>query len=156
MGLEACFLYSVSWCSGCQVVPAIGSGWWFTRRAAVPLHSQFRAQATSQTCPGCPQQPFIFAFWTQHDVLHSIRQGCLTETMLSGQICVMSDIAGGRGDLLKPWETSQCAAAMLCSCEHAPAAKRALWPQTRPGTTLGISTAQAVFICSLVGLSIHL
>lgn len=54
--------------------------------------------------------------------------------MLSGKICVTSDTGGGIEDLLKPWKTSQRAAAVLYSCEHAlKELKRALWPQTRPG-----------------------
>lgn len=61
--------------------------------------------ASSHSASHIPDLPmlspaaFYFAFWTQHDVLHSIRQGCLRETMFSGQICVMSDTAVGREDL---------------------------------------------------------
>lgn len=92
-----------------------------------------------------------------HSMMSSIAQGkAASEKPCSQGRFVMSDRAGGREDLLKPWETSQCAAAMLCSCEHAPTAKRALWPRTRPGTALGIPTAQDVFMSSHVGLSIHL
>ena len=104
-----------------------------------------------------PSAAFCFPFRTCHEVLHSIWQGCLRETILSGQICARDD-KGSRGgeDLPRPWKPSQSAAAVLCSCEPRPAVKGALWPWTRPVTALGISTAWGGFICSHIGLSAHL
>ena len=102
-----------------------------------------------------PPATFCFPFWTGHEVFHSIRQGCLRETILSGQTCARSDKVGGR-DLPKPWKPSQSGAAVLCRCECRQAVEGAPWPQTRPGTALGISTTRGIFICGHVGLSAHL
>lgn len=144
-------MYLWVWKPVCIVFLGISDAKWYQPWAvgdglhAVQLCPFTASSHSASHIPDPPMQSpaaFYSALWTQDNVLHSIRQGCLKETMLSGQICVMSDTVAGREDLLKPWKTSQCAAARLCSCEHAPAVKRALWPQTRPGTTLGISTAQ--------------
>lgn len=138
---EACSLYSVSWCFRRQVVPAMGSGWWFTLRAAVPLHSQFtRCKPHPRPAHAVPSSLLlgildIARCPPQHKARLPQRNHALR-----ADLCHEWQSWGQRRPF-KPWKPSQCAAAMLCSCECAPAVKRALWPQTRAGTTLGTSIA---------------
>lgn len=60
-------------------------------------------------------EAFCFPFWTRREVLRSIRQGCLRETIPLGQICAWGDKAPGGWP--RPWQPPQSAAAALCSCE---------------------------------------
>lgn len=50
-----------------------------------------------------PPAAFCFPFW----IHHSIRQDCVREATLSGQICARSDKFAGREDLPKPRQKSQ-------------------------------------------------
>lgn len=90
----------------------MGKGWCL--QSVQPCLCTASSQGSSQIPDLLTLSPaaFGFPFWTRHEVLRSVRQGCRGETILSGQICGRSDKVGGREDRLKPWKPSEPAAAV--------------------------------------------